>query len=143
MAGAPLAQIRRRVAELAAPMVGGRSYAYMPDQVAVGPDGALVVVIDPEDTVIEPATLAGTYTYRLRARVIVGSVGDESGQRQLDEKISPDQPGSVWDALETPGGMAGVADYLLVLGAESYGELALGEGRYLSADLVVEVMSNL
>lgn len=142
MAGAPLSRLRRRVADLGAPMVGGRAYAYMPDSLAVGPEGALVVTLSPEDTVIERATLAGTYLYRLTVRVVVGAASAEEAQRQLDERIDPDGARSVWSALETEGGVDGLADYLIVTGAENYGEWREGEARYLSADLRIEAVSN-
>ena len=142
MAGARLTSIRQRVASLGAPMVGGRAYAYMPDQLAVGPEGALVIVIDPGDTVIERMTLAETYRYRMAVRVIVGAASDEEAQRQLDDRISPDGTRSVWTAIEADGGMDGIADFLLVMGAENYGELRDGETRHLSADLRIEVVGN-
>lgn len=139
---ARLTEIRVAMAEVVKPLVDKYAFAYMPDLLAVGPQGAAFVVIDPGDTLIERLTLAEGYQYLLRLRLVVGGASDEERQKRLDELVSPDGEGSAWAALEADGAMDGLADYLLVLKASNYGEMAGGvDGqRLLAAELECRVV---
>lgn len=138
---ADLMTICELVAQAGAGPVGGRAYAFLPDSTPVGPEGVLVVFPMPDETVIEPLTLASTYRHRLIARVIVRNVSAQDGARLLSERISPRGEKSVWQALETPGIVPGI-DYIQVLRAFNYGGWEEGEARYLSAELECEVIES-
>ena len=143
MAG--LTTIRRAIATAATVALGEWTWAYAPDMAPpnIGPRGALIVLVDPTDTVIERATFARTFRYRLRARVIVGGASERERQERLDALVSPDGPESLWpaiDAIPTDGEI----DYVQVLSVTNYGQL---DGQpdgvvTLAADLVIEAMES-
>lgn len=134
---ARVTDIRVAMAEAVKPLVGDYAWAYMPDNLPVGPNGSAVVVIDPGDTLIERLTMDDAYHVRLRLRLTVGGASDQERQRRLDDLITPGGAGSAWTALETEGAMIGVADYLVVERATGYGVPATDtEGvRLLVAEL--------
>lgn len=119
--------IRKALAQAGSTIVGGHAYAYMPDSVSVGPNGALVCVIDAGDTVIErvtpPEGIANLFTcdYRVRVRIYAGRADDRGAQEHLDELISPDTARSVWAAIEADTTLGGLADYVVVESASGYG----------------------
>lgn len=139
MAG--LESVRERLAEAAAPLVGGRAFAYMPDQIPVGPDGVFVVVIDPGERVIARLTFARTLEYRLRGRVMVPLLSPEQAQRLLDARISRNGAASVWTAIESIAA-DGEIEYAEVLGVSGYGESSQGEARFLGAELEIMVVES-
>jgi hypothetical protein len=118
---ARLTDVRIAMAQAVSPLLDGYSYAWMPDNLPVGPNGSACVVIDPGDTVIERITMDDVYQFRLRLRLTVGGASDQERQRRLDELITPGGPLSAWTALETEGAMIGVADGLIVERASAYG----------------------
>lgn len=137
---ADLAFIRTRLAVNAATIAGLETYAYMPDQVAVGPAGALIIGVDPGDVVAEyDQTYAGSVLIRLRGRLYLAAVADQEAQARLDEYLSDTGTRSLKSALESDRRLAGAADNVIVRAASGYGEHEVGEARYIGAEVAIEV----
>lgn len=141
MAG--LTRVRQALATAADVVMPGWTWAYAPDLAPpnLGPAGALIVVVDPTDTVIERATFDRSFRYRVRCRVMVGGASDRERQERLDALVSPDGPASLWAALDSIAS-DGEIDYVQVLMVTNYGQLdGQADGVVvLAADLVCEAM---
>lgn len=137
---ATLKQVREALAESLAGIDGLRTLAYMPDQLAVGPRGTLVIVIDPSDEVVRYAKdFDDALTYTLRARLVLGSTSERAAQDELDEYLAPSGDRSIRARLEGYPALGGLVDYVVVTAATGYGEYPMGDVRYLGAEWLIEV----
>lgn len=135
-----LTTIRERLAELGT-LAGLRSYAYPPDQPAVGQAGALIVdEADDTEAVTYHEDSDGLITVRLVLLVLVSATSKREAIEAIDRLRGRGTPGSLLDAINGDPSLGERCDFVRLLTAgpahlSNYGE----DVNYWSAEWSVEV----
>lgn len=138
-----LALIRQRLAARAATLDGLRALSHEPDNPAVGPGGTLLIAEpDGDELVTYHLTGDGLARVLLIARLLVGSVAEESAVRRLDAYRSRGMAGSLADALEGDPALGGAVSDVTVLSASPLKVYLYHDGqvRYHGFEMMVEVL---
>jgi hypothetical protein len=85
------------------------------------------------------AEQGGLPTYTMRVQTVVDNLNNRAAFNTLNAYLSYDGDKSLRAALEADRTLGGVCQTLIVERAENIGELAVGDVRYLAADIIVTV----
>ena len=129
---ASISLLRTRLAANAATIAGLRTAATIPDN----PNPPVAVVI-PSSLTFNEAFHSGMSTYTFNVLLIVGKVSERSGQSNLDAYCSSTGTNSMKLALESDKTLGGNAYDVRVTELRNYGDIAIGDVNYLSAEFTV------
>ena len=132
---AALSEIRSALAGSLSSIQGLRTSAHVPDQ----PNPPIAVVV-PEQIEYDASTF-GSHRYTFRLMLIVGRVDERNAQARLDGYLATDGAASVKSAVEADRTLGGLVQVVRVLSADSYRTVPVGDVTYLTAEMVVEVIS--
>lgn len=129
---ASISLLRTRLAANAATITGLRTAATIPDN----PNPPIAVVI-PSSLTFNEAFHSGMSIYTFNVLLIVGKVSERSGQSNLDAYCSSTGTNSMKLALESDKTLGGNAYDVRVTELRNYGDIAIGDVNYLSAEFTV------
>ena len=129
---ASISLLRTGLANNAATITGLRTAATIPDN----PNPPLAVVV-PSSLTFNEAFHAGMNTYTFNVLLLVGKVSERSGQNTLDAYCSSTGSTSMKLALESDKTLGGNAYDVRVTEIRNYGDIAVGDVNYLSAEFIV------
>jgi hypothetical protein len=129
---ANISALRTRLAANAATITGLRTAATIPDN----PNPPLAVIV-PSSLTFNEAFNSGMNTYTFNVILMVGKVSERSGQNSLDAYCSSTGSSSMKRALESDKTLGGNAFDVRVTEIRNYGEIAVGDVNYLSAEFIV------
>lgn len=129
---ASIATLRTRLAANAATITGLRTAATIPDN----PNPPVAVIV-PSGLTFNDAFHSGMTTYTFNVILMVSKVSERSGQNNLDAYCSSTGASSMKLALESDKTLSGNAFDVRVTEIRNYGEIAVGDVNYLSAEFIV------
>jgi hypothetical protein len=129
---ASISLLRTGLAANAATITGLRTAATIPDN----PNPPVAVVV-PSSLSFNDAFHSGMNTFTFNVLLLVGKVSERSGQNSLDAYCSSTGSSSMKLALESDKTLGGNAYDVRVTEIRNYGEIAVGDVNYLSAEFIV------
>jgi hypothetical protein len=129
---ASITDLRTGIATNLATITGLRTAATMPDN----PNPPIAIVV-PQSVNYDDTFQRGMQTYQFTVVVIVGRVDERTAQNNLDSFVSSTGPKSIKLAIESDKSLGGKAFDVRVSEMRNYGQLAVGEVTYLSAEFTV------
>jgi hypothetical protein len=113
-------------------IIGLRTSAFMPDN----PNPPIAVVM-PSSVSYDDTFHRGMQTYVFNVLVIVGRVDERTAQSNLDGYVSSTGSSSIKLAIEGDKTLGGVAFDTRVTEMRNYGQLAIAEIQYLTAEFTI------
>lgn len=104
--------------------------------------------VTPPAALVRPTSISyaeafdGLTQYFFEVVLVVRNTNLRSGQEQLDEYVSPSGDRSVQTAVELDQTLGGISDIVNVARAHDYGELFVGEAKYLGVIFDVEIWAS-
>lgn len=129
---ASLSDLRTGIATNLATISGLRTSSTMPDN----PNPPIAVVM-PVSIGYDETYQRGMQNYTFLVMVIVGRVDERSAQNRLDAYVSSTGISSIKLAIESDKTLNGKAFDVRVSEMRNYGEVAVGDVTYLSAEFTV------
>lgn len=129
---ASLSDLRTGIATNLATISGLRTSATMPDN----PNPPIAVVM-PASISYDEAYQRGMQNYTFVVMVIVGRVDERTAQNKLDGFVSSTGASSIKLAIESDKTLGGKAFDVRVSEMRNYGEVAVGDVTYLSAEFTI------
>jgi hypothetical protein len=129
---ASVSSIRTGLANRLGTITGLRTSAFMPDN----PNPPIAVVM-PSSVSYDDTFHRGMQTYVFTVLVIVGRVDERTAQSNLDGYVSSTGSSSIKLAIEGDKTLGGVAFDTRVTEMRNYGQLAIAEIQYLTAEFTI------
>ena len=129
---ASISQIRSGLATRLGTITGLRTSAFMPDN----PNPPVAIVM-PSSVSYDDTFHRGMQTYVFNVLVIVGRVDERTAQSNLDGYVSSTGSSSIKLAIEGDKTLGGVAFDTRVTEMRNYGQLAIAEIQYLTAEFTI------
>lgn len=129
---ASISSIRAGLATRLGTITGLRTSAFMPDN----PNPPIAVVM-PSSVSYDDTFRKGMQTYVFNVLVIVGRVDERTAQLNLDGYVSSTGSSSIKLAIEGDKSLGGVVFDTRVTEMRNYGQLAVGEVTYLTAEFTI------
>jgi hypothetical protein len=129
---ASLSDLRIGISNNLATIAGLRTSPTVPDN-----PNPPIAVIFPQSVNYDETFQRGMQTYQFTVVVIVGRVDERTAQNRLDAFVSSTGASSIKLAVEKDKTLGGKAFDVRVSEMRNYGQLAVGEVTYLSAEFTV------
>ena len=129
---ASVSSLRTGLANRLGTITGLRTSAFMPDN----PNPPIAVVM-PSSVSYDDTFHRGMQTYVFSVLVIVGRVDERTAQSNLDGYVSSTGSSSIKLAIEGDKTLGGVAFDTRVTEMRNYGQLAIAEIQYLTAEFTI------
>jgi hypothetical protein len=129
---ASLSDLRIGISNNLATIAGLRTSPTVPDN-----PNPPIAVIFPQSVNYDETFQRGMQTYQFTVVVIVGRVDERTAQNRLDAFVSSTGTSSIKLAVEKDKTLGGKAFDVRVSEMRNYGQLAVGEVTYLSAEFTV------